>query len=806
MDDVVLRVRTPGTGMEESGPYARRPLDDEDRDVIFGEGVQVFGTPLIAWPRAAVFRVSVDEAQTAGMVGRLSFSAREDHYGACSVERRALAVVELADTVEVGWEQIVQKVPGTQRRAMLLQQSSAHSFCEGAPARQLRHLGDFNGDGRADVLLRHADGRWYYYPMNGPNVLAGGGAVSLPRNPRVSVAGVGDFNGDGKDDVLMRLSSGRWRYYPMDGRRIASGRGEVALPKDKAWRIEGIGDFNGDGKDDVVMRRMDGEWHFPHLPSPDSFRPQDHWAYYAMDGRTVLREGLPGLRVSVEPTVSTWFAGVGDFNGDRRDDMLLRRMDGTWHYVPQHLGADGNVGEFAGGGAVALTDDLAWAVAGVADFDGDGKDDILLRHEDGRWRHHLMDGATVRESGGNGELPRDPEVWVAGVGDMDGDGAAELLTRRGHGEWRSYAFNAALGFAPLDTVELAKDSAWGVLKGGVERPPRASTPIPAQPIATDGDATVDLSAYFADDSALTFRATSSDTEVVGVSVAQNVLTLKAMANGRTTVTVTARDADGYFVMQRFRVVVSEAGVAGSEIKDCAACPELVAVPAGTFMMGASEEEAGDSYWEGPVHQVDIPAPFAIGIQEVTFAQWDVCVAAGSCDDYEPSSRHYGEARASRPVADLSWHDAQRYVAWLSAHTGEEYRLPSEAEWEYAARAGTTTAYHFGDTISTEQANYDGAVGGSLPVGSFPANAWGLHDVHGNAMEWTQDCADYANPTYSDAPTDGSAQETGNCVDRRVRGGGWYQGPAAVRSASRGSFPADYRDGGVGLRVVRELGE
>ena len=752
------------------------------------------------WKDDAAFGVAVDAPRQGRQ--RLSVSA-EAQYGACGVSRRALATVELVHTVDAG---ITLKVAGVPRMHMALEQGSGRPYCEGAPVRPLRHMGDFNGDGRADVLLRHADGRWHYYPMDGAKVLPGAGAASLPRNPAVAVVGVGDLNGDGRDDVLMRLRSGTWRYYPMNGRRVVAGRGAVALPKDTAWQLEGIGDFNDDGKDDVLLRRRGGRL----VRSNGELQNVDEWRYYPMDGRRVLEGGTPAL---LEHNFGDWVAGVGDFDDDGRDDVLFRLSDGGWYYLPFDgpVGGESTVLPGAGetGGiyvserVVALPEDMAWSAAGIADFDGDGKDDVLLRHDDGRWRYQPMNGRHVLSGGGAGELPADPEVWLAGVGDMDGDGKAEVLTRRGHGAWRTYHMDPASGaLVAGGEVELASGSAWGVLKGGLEDPPRVSAAMPDQPIAIDGEATIDLSAYFAGGGALAYSA-AGDADVVGASVAGNILTLAAAASGHATVTVTAQGAGGYFVRQTFRVAVSEDGVAGRRIKDCAECPVVVAVPAGSFMMGAPEEEEGSLSDERPVHQVDIPA-FAIGIHEVTFAQWDACVAGGGCDGYEPFSGYHGEARANRPVQELSWHDAQGYVAWLSAHTGEAYRLPSEAEWEYAARAGTTTPFHFGETMSRQQAHYGGGFDGveAVRVGSFPANAWGLHDVHGNISEWTEDCA-YGH--YADTPTDGSAWETDDCADRVVRGGNWSSLRASVRSASRAASPADerlYRQNG--LRVVRGL--
>ena len=207
-------------------------------------------------------------------------------------------------------------------------------------------------------------------------------------------------------------------------------------------------------------------------------------------------------------------------------------------------------------------------------------------------------------------------------------------------------------------------------------------------------------------------------------------------------------------------------IVGGKFRDCGECPEMVVVPSGSFMMGSpgGEERRGDD--EGPRHRVRIDYRFGVGIYEVTFAQWDACVSAGGCGGYRPDDRGWG--RGNRPVMRVSWDDAQLYVRWLSQITGKTYRLLSESEWEYVARAGTTTPFHFGSTISTDQANYDGnyTYGGgrkgvyrekTISVGSFRANAWGLYDVHGNVWEWVGDCW---NDSYTGAPADGSGVEAG----------------------------------------------
>ena len=190
---------------------------------------------------------------------------------------------------------------------------------------------------------------------------------------------------------------------------------------------------------------------------------------------------------------------------------------------------------------------------------------------------------------------------------------------------------------------------------------------------------------------------------------------------------------------------------GSNFKECATgCPTMVVVPAGKFMMGSPENEKDRSEAEGPQHEVTIAKPFAVARSEVTFAEWDTCVAAGAC---ESTGSRWG--RGDRPVINVSWDDAKQYVAWLSRMTGKEYRLLTEAEWEYAARAGSQTRFSFGDDESRLDrqvwlaGNSDNR---TQPVGKKAANAFGLYDMHGNVFEWVEDAW---HDDYEGAPTDGS---------------------------------------------------
>ena len=241
---------------------------------------------------------------------------------------------------------------------------------------------------------------------------------------------------------------------------------------------------------------------------------------------------------------------------------------------------------------------------------------------------------------------------------------------------------------------------------------------------------------------------------------------------------------------------------GRRFRECPQCPELVVVPSGTYGMGSPPREKGRDNDEGPVTRVRIAEPIAVGLYEVTFAQWDACRREGGCR-HNPSDRGWG--RGSRPVINVSWEDAQQYVRWLSSKTGARYRLLSESEWEYVARAGTTTRFHWGDEPGRRRANCDGC--GSrwddrrtAPAGSFSANEFGLHDVHGNVREWVEDCW---HDDYSGAPGDGRPWTSGgNCSRRVVRGGSWTNAPKYVRSADRSWDPVGYRNIYVGFRVAR----
>ena len=274
--------------------------------------------------------------------------------------------------------------------------------------------------------------------------------------------------------------------------------------------------------------------------------------------------------------------------------------------------------------------------------------------------------------------------------------------------------------------------------------------------------------------------------------------------------------------------------AGTRFRDCPDCPEMVVVPSGRFDMGSPPTEEGRRDNEGPVHPVTIGYRFAAGVHEVTRGEFARFVSAtnrvvgSSCWGWDGKWRERPRAgwrdpgfpqEDAHPVTCVSWNDAKAYVRWLSEQTGEPYRLLSESEWEYVARAGTTTARFWGEDSSSEQCRYangadastdypraagcDDGYAHTSPVGSHEANDFGLHDVSGNVFEWLEDCW---NGSYLGSPSDGAAWETGDCDRRVFRGGSWLNEPRFLRSAFRVRYALGYRSNVLGFRVARALAQ
>ena len=239
---------------------------------------------------------------------------------------------------------------------------------------------------------------------------------------------------------------------------------------------------------------------------------------------------------------------------------------------------------------------------------------------------------------------------------------------------------------------------------------------------------------------------------------------------------------------------------GETFRDCDGCPEMVVIPSGSFDMGDSVGDGLDR--ERPVHGVTVAKPFAIGRFEVTFQQWDACIEAGGCS-YKPDDLNWG--RGNRALGDVTWKDANEYIGWLSCITGARYRLPSEAEWEYMARAGSATKFPWGNEIGKARARCLSCEGGLpqvIEVGNFPPNDFGVYDTVGSVGEWVEDCL---NNDYTGAPADGSAWVSGQCYYRIVRGGGWYGDAKFLTSSYRNFKSVDARDDTYGFRVARDVG-
>jgi formylglycine-generating enzyme required for sulfatase activity len=242
---------------------------------------------------------------------------------------------------------------------------------------------------------------------------------------------------------------------------------------------------------------------------------------------------------------------------------------------------------------------------------------------------------------------------------------------------------------------------------------------------------------------------------------------------------------------------------------CPLCPEMVVAPAGSFTLGSPVDEP-ERYPDETQIPVAIRHPFAVGKYAITFIEWEECVTDGAC---KADPKDGGWGRGDRPVINISFEDAKRYVAWLSAKTGKAYRLLSETEREYVTRAGTTTPFWWGSSITPSQANYDGSRaypgGGSageyrhktVPVDSFKPNPWGIYGVHGNVFEWTEDCW---NDSNNGNQGDGSARMHGDCGHRVVRGGSWNNGPESLRAAARDRHAADSGSDNLGFRVAVTL--
>ncbi len=303
----------------------------------------------------------------------------------------------------------------------------------------------------------------------------------------------------------------------------------------------------------------------------------------------------------------------------------------------------------------------------------------------------------------------------------------------------------------------------------------------------------------------------ADTARLGTVTGGATLRVVGLADGRDWYQVETEDGQrGFIFGQLIRPKakpeaapkIEEAALpvarAAGTIKDCEHCPEMVQIPAGSFVMGSD----GGHWSEKPAHRVTIAKPFALAKYELTVGQWQACVDAGACQ----SMPNMQDVTANSPIHNVSWNEVQGYLTWLRKVTGQAYRLPSEAEWEYAARAGTKTRYWWGETVGTGNADCDGCGGkwdrkAPLPVGSYAPNPFGLYDMSGGVMEWVADCW---NPDHSGAPADARARTDGDCTQRVLRGGSWRHDQSYSTVTSRLSYDASVRYYTNGVRLARDL--
>ena len=273
---------------------------------------------------------------------------------------------------------------------------------------------------------------------------------------------------------------------------------------------------------------------------------------------------------------------------------------------------------------------------------------------------------------------------------------------------------------------------------------------------------------------------------------------------------------GVYVPQAMAAIEQLKPAVGRVFQDCAQCPPMVTLPSGNAPLGAADNETDARPNEKPQRPVTFSDLFAIGVGEVSFAQWNACVSGGGCS-VRPNDNGWGQG--SRPVINVSWDDAQKYVSWLSSNTGQSYSLPSEAQWEYAARGGETTVWAGGSPQALcAFANGAGAESGlkwansacndpssdrTLPSGTLGSNKFGVKDMIGNVGEWTLDCNTL---NLKDAPTDGRADQRGSCNQRVVRGGSWFSGPADLRFSARLMQRRGDSNDFTGFRVVRKISQ
>ena len=435
-------------------------------------------------------------------------------------------------------------------------------------------------------------------------------------------------------------------------------------------------------------------------------------------------------------------------------------------------------------------------------------------------RLRLDDAKRVRQPARRADLPPEADRLIRALIQArlltargeDGESIVEVAHEALFEAWPTLAAWLQEEHAFLADLELVKSAYLG-WRGAADREKglallhglllsRASTWLLRHPRRFDGPEMQPLRAFIGRSRKAAQMRSLRTQALVGALVAAIVVTLAAWRNQEwlSELRYWSANVRGHTLAAEVEYSLKP----GDAFRECADCPTVVVVPAGDFQLGSPSDvnkQSIEDQREGPQHEVVIANPFAVGRFALTFEEWDACAAHGDCDTHIYDS---GWARSRQPATDVNWDNARSYVAWLSRMTGKPYRLLSEAEYEYAARAGTTTTYSFGDDSAMlgEYAWFlDNSGHRAHPVGEKKPNAFGLYDMHGNVEQWVEDCW---HESYYGAPRDGSAWTSGDCTLRVVRGGSWLDNSYGVRSASRYGGSADFRKDTRGFRVARTL--
>ncbi|NEZ03085.1 SUMF1/EgtB/PvdO family nonheme iron enzyme [Wenzhouxiangella sp. XN201] len=707
--------------------------------------------------------------------------------------------------------------------------------------------GDFNGDGHLDLVIAvpyedqgdNTESGWVHvvYGRRGglsaedDEIWSQAGTIEglvEPRDESGFSVTTGDFNGDGIDDLafggpgedigsIFRAGGINVIYGSPSGLTDINNRGfnqdttgisGESEEGDQMGYSLAAGDFNNDGFDDVAIG----------VPTEDIGTVEDAGTVQvllgsasglAAEGNFFLDRSADGMGGVATDDVFGNALAVGDFNGDQFPDLAIgapfdsRTTDnaGTVHLI--YGGVDGpdlSTNEVWGLDSPGIDllpaqgDEFGSSFT-VGDFDADGFDDLvvglrgyqnstgaaLVLHGTNEGlasaRHRLLQPGVDGFAGSPLQESRFADDLTAG--DINGDGADELMvgSRDRHVGLQRSAGAVLIAYG---------EPGVGLVNEGSMLWDRSDLEVAGNPVSYDRFGSAVLLADFDGDGLDDAVISSPNREVANVLEAGDVVVVYN---------------SGTLFADRLEAI-------GSPFKDCDDCPVMVNIPGGSFMQGSPPGEPQRNTDEGPRRMVNVPT-FAISQTEVTFAQWDACVADGGCG-HNPDDEGWG--RGDRPVINVSWNHAQQYVTWLSNKSGQDYRLPSESEWEYATRAGTTGRFNTGACISGDQANFrasttpaTGCATGNepqqtLPVASFDPNAFGLYDTHGNVWEWVQDCW---NDNYVDGPVDGSAWMSGDCDKAMLRSGSWSNGGQFVRSASRNwQYHRDFGYEGAGFRLAR----